>query len=237
MRNFVQFVYQYTGIQLSSKQAQAFQRYEQLLLEWSQHTNLTAITQPEMIRIKHFLDSLTCLPVMRDKPMNRIVDVGSGAGFPGLPLKIVCPALELTIIESVGKKINFCRAVVEDLGLTGVTLLAERAEIIAHDPRHRQQYDWAVARAVAGLPTLAEYLLPLVRVGGSVLAMKGENAPAEAQQAEQAIHLLGGQLRVLIPIILPKVAEDRYLVVIDKIAATPNRFPRRPGIPEKRPLP
>ncbi|MFZ5808689.1 MAG: 16S rRNA (guanine(527)-N(7))-methyltransferase RsmG [Chloroflexota bacterium] len=232
----MQFVYQYLGLQLTPKQVQAFQRYEQLLIAWNQHTNLTAIRQPEMIRIKHFLDSLTCLLAMRDKPMNRIVDVGSGAGFPGLPLKIVCPSMELTLIESVGKKINFCQTVVEELGLKNVTLLSERAEVAGQNPNHRQQYDWAVARAVAALPTLVEYLLPLVRVGGSILAMKGESAPAEAQQAENAICILGGHLRKLIPISLPKVAEERFLVVIDKVAATPPLYPRRAGIPEKRPL-
>jgi 16S rRNA (guanine527-N7)-methyltransferase len=236
MESFVQFVYQYLGLQLTPKQVQAFQRYEQLLIAWNQHTNLTAIRQPEMIRIKHFLDSLTCLLAMREKPMNRVVDVGSGAGFPGLPLKIVCPSMELTLIESVGKKINFCQKVVEELGLKNVTLLSDRAEVAGQSPNHRQQYDWAVARAVAALPTLVEYLLPLVRVGGSILAMKGESAPAEAQQAENAICILGGHLRKLIPISLPKVAEDRFLVVIDKVAATPPLYPRRAGIPEKRPL-
>jgi 16S rRNA (guanine527-N7)-methyltransferase len=236
MESFVQFVYQYLGLQLTPKQVQAFQHYEQLLIAWNQHTNLTAIRQPEMIRIKHFLDSLTCLLAMREKPMNRVVDVGSGAGFPGLPLKIVCPSMELTLIESVGKKIHFCQTVVEELGLKNVNLLSDRAEVAGQNPNHRQQYDWAVARAVAALPTLVEYLLPLVRVGGSILAMKGESAPAEAQQAENAICILGGHLRKLIPISLPKVAEDRFLVVIDKVAATPPLYPRRAGIPEKRPL-
>jgi len=224
------------GIQLSSAQLSALKRYEEELIEWNQQLNLTAIDQPEKIRIKHFLDSLTCLKAMRDTPMDRVVDVGAGAGFPGLPLKIVCPPMRLTLVESVGKKASFCQHVVDTLGLENVTVLAERAEVVGTLPEHRERYDWALARAVAALPVLAEYLLPLVQIGGRVLAMKGESGPAEAHASERAFQLLGGHLRQLIPATLPGVEEQRYLVVIDKVAATPDRFPRRVGIPSKRPL-
>lgn len=235
MQELAQWVYRLLGLRLSPWQLEAFRRYEQLLIEWNQRVNLTAIRSSEMIRIKHFLDSLSCLIVIRGSP-RKVVDVGTGAGFPGLPLKIACPALDLTLVESVGKKAAFCKLVVRELGLSGVTVLNQRAEEVAHLPEEREQYDWAVARAVANLPTLAEYLLPLVRVGGAALAMKGETAAAEVHRAERAIHLLGGEVRKLIPVHLPKVAEDRYLVVIDKVAATPPLYPRRKGIPEKRPL-
>ena len=224
------------GIQLSSAQLSALKRYEEELIEWNQQLNLTAIDQPEKIRIKHFLDSLTCLKAMRDTPMDRVVDVGAGAGFPGLPLKIVCPPMRLTLVESVGKKASFCQHVVDTLGLENVTVLAERAEVVGTLPEHRERYDWALARAVAALPVLAEYLLPLVQIGGRVLAMKGESGPAEAHASERAFQLLGGHLRQLLPVTLPGVEEQRYLVVIDKVAATPDRFPRRVGIPSKRPL-
>jgi len=223
-------------IQLSSAQLSALKRYEEELIEWNQQLNLTAIDQPEKIRIKHFLDSLTCLKAMRDTPMDRVVDVGAGAGFPGLPLKIVCPPMRLTLVESVGKKASFCQHVVDTLGLENVTVLAERAEVVGTLPEHRERYDWALARAVAALPVLAEYLLPLVQIGGRVLAMKGESGPAEAHASERAFQLLGGHLRQLLPVTLPGVEEQRYLVVIDKVAATPDRFPRRVGIPSKRPL-
>jgi len=236
MPEFAQMVYQKLGLRLSPRQIEAFTRYEQLLLEWNQRLNLTAIHSPEMIRIKHFLDSLTCLLAMSESIPQRLVDVGSGAGFPGLPLKIACPSLELTLIEAIGKKAAFCQTVVEELGLNRVSVLSSRVEAVAHLPQHREQYDWALARAVANLPTLVEYLLPLVRVGGAAIAMKGESAPGEVQQAEHAIALLGGQVRKLVPVHLPQVAEDRYLVIIDKIAATPPPYPRRAGIPEKRPL-
>jgi 16S rRNA (guanine527-N7)-methyltransferase len=224
------------GIQLSSRQLNALELYEQELLHWNEHTNLTAIREPEQIRVKHFLDSLTCLLVMRDSPPARVVDVGSGAGFPGLPLKIYFPAMQLTLVESVGKKADFCRHVIQKLGLEGVQVLQERAETLGQMPEHRQQYDWALARAVAVMNVLVEYLLPLARIGGSALALKGESAPAEAHAAEHATRLLGGHLRKLIPITLPGVVEDRYLVVIDKVAATPNTYPRRVGVPSKHPL-
>jgi 16S rRNA (guanine527-N7)-methyltransferase len=224
------------GIQLSSRQLNALEIYERELLVWNQHTNLTAIREAEQIRIKHFLDSLTCLIVMRDSPPARIIDVGTGAGFPGLPLKIIFPAMQLTLVESVGKKADFCRHVVQTLGLDGVQVVQERVEALGQMAEHRQQYDWALARAVAVMNVLVEYLLPLVRIGGAALALKGESAPAEAHAAEHATRLLGGHLRKLIPITLPGVVEDRYLVVIDKVAATPNTYPRRVGVPSKHPL-
>jgi 16S rRNA (guanine527-N7)-methyltransferase len=146
------------------------------------------------------------------------------------------PKTQLTLVESVGKKAEFCRHVVKILDLEGVEVVQVRAEVIGQDPDHRERYDWAVARAVAILPVLAEYLLPLVRVGGSMLAMKGESGPAEAHSAERALKVLGGHLRQLLPVTLPGVAEERYLVVIDKVAATPMAYPRKVGIPAKRPL-
>jgi 16S rRNA (guanine527-N7)-methyltransferase len=144
--------------------------------------------------------------------------------------------MQLTLVESIGKKANFCEHVVAKLGLTGVEVIQIRAEELGRLAAHREQYDWALARAVAIMPVLLEYLLPLVRVGGSVLAMKGDSGPAEAQTAENATKLLGGHLRQLHPLTLPGVVEERYLVVVDKVAATPERYPRRVGVPAKRPL-
>ncbi len=236
MKDLSQAVYTLLGMRLTSNQIAALRLYEQELLVWNERLNLTAIRDPEMVRIKHFLDSLTCLLVMRDTPMERVIDVGTGAGFPGIPLKIVCPAMKLTLAESVRKKADFCRHVVQKLGLTGVEVVQERAETLGQMSAYREQYNWALARAVAEMPVLVEYLLPLISVGGSMLAMKGEDAPAETQTAEKAIRLLGGQLRRLVPVTLPGVADQRYLVVIDKVAATPPTYPRRPGMPAKKPL-
>ncbi len=236
MKELARQVHRQLGFRLNPAQLEALATYEGELLEWNTRHNLTAIRDPQEIRIKHFLDSMTCLLALRDSPAERMVDVGTGAGFPGLPLKILYPAMRLTLVESVGKKADFCRHVVKKLSLDSVDIVQERAETLGRIPAHREQYDWAVARAVATLPVLAEYLLPLVRVGGSMLAMKGESAPAEAHTAERALRILGGHLRQLVPVTLPGVAEERYLVMVDKIAATPDKYPRRVGIPAKRPL-
>jgi 16S rRNA (guanine527-N7)-methyltransferase len=224
------------GLRLSKSQISALKIYEQELLAWNLRVNLTAIHEPEKIQTKHFLDSLTCLLAMPGLTNERIIDIGSGAGFPGLPLKIIYPGLQLTLVESVKKKVDFLQHIVQELGLSEVDIQPERAEILGQQSEHRQKYDWAVARAVAILPVLAEYFLPLVKVGGAAIAMKGEGALAEAHRAEHAIRILGGHIRKLVPVALPGVVDERYLVVIDKIAATPPAYPRRVGAPSKKPL-
>lgn len=224
------------GIRLTPQQMEALRIYARELEAWNRVHNLTAIRDPEGVRVKHFLDSLSACLAMRGSPVQRVIDVGTGAGFPGLPLKILYPQMHLTLVESVGKKAAFCEHLVSELGLTGVEVIQARAEKLGQNSAHRERYDWAIARAVAVMPVLLEYLLPLVRVGGSALAMKGESAPAEAQASEPAAKILGGHLRQLTPLTLPGVVETRYLVVVDKIAATPSKYPRRVGIPAKRPL-
>lgn len=236
MNVFAQQVQAQVGIRLTTSQLSAFEEYERLLLEWNEKFNLTAIRTSEEIYTKHFLDSLTPIVVMRDTPIEKVIDIGTGAGFPGIPLKIVCPSIKLTLVESVGKKAKFCRVVVEALKLEGVRVIQERAEVLGRSAKHRESYDWSLARAVANLPALAEYLLPFLKVGGKMLAMKSESAHAEAHTAEKALQILGGRLRQILPVALPGVADERYLVVIDKIAATPPAYPRRTGLPTKRPL-
>jgi len=169
-------------------------------------------------------------------PPNRLVDIGTGAGFPGIPLKIIYPGMKITLVESVGKKAMFCQHMVRVLGLENVEVIQARAEDLGQKAEHREKYDYAVARAVAQMNVLMEYLLPLVKIGGIVLAQKGESAPAEVQEAEKAMKLLGGKLKQLIPINLPGVADDRYLILIDKVAATPPKYPRKAGISAKTPL-
>ncbi|MBN1179733.1 MAG: 16S rRNA (guanine(527)-N(7))-methyltransferase RsmG [Anaerolineae bacterium] len=227
------------GIHLDDKHMVLFRIYYDALVEWNERFNLTAITDFEGVQIRHFLDSLSCLPALPHRDIQggaRLIDVGTGAGFPGIPLKIVCPDLSLTLLEATQKKIGFLEHVVGTMGLRGVTFVNRRAEEWGQDAEGRERYDWAVARAVAELPTLAEYLLPLARVGGKVLAQKGENGPAEVHAAERAIHLLGGRVSRLVPVTIHGLAESRYIVVIDKVAATPEKYPRRPGMPAKRPL-
>lgn len=236
MEIFKREVQQLFGIRLTPPQAAAFELYEKELLDWNSRFNLTAIRDSEGIKRKHFLDSLTCSLVIRENRPFRMIDIGTGAGFPGIPLKIIYPKTDLTLVDSVGKKLEFCRHLVKKLELEQVEVLQGRAEEIGQLGAYREKYDWAVARAVATLPTLVEYLLPLVKIGGTVIAQKGENGPCETQSAENAIRLLGGRIRQLYKIELPGVVEDRYLVVIDKIAATPPQYPRRTGIPAKKPL-
>jgi 16S rRNA (guanine527-N7)-methyltransferase len=236
MEEFVQAAQQLFGVHLTGRQVAAFLIFENELLVWNQKFNLTAIRDSEGIRIKHFLDSFSCVLAWEENPPMRLIDVGTGAGFPGIPLKILYPSMQLTLVESVGKKASFCRHAVGVLKLEGVDVITGRAEELGQLPAQRESYDWAVARAVANLPVLAEYLLPLVRVGGKMLAQKGHSGPVEAHNAEPALKLLGGQIRQLLPVTLPGVAEERYLVVVDKVAATPPQYPRKPGFPAKKPL-
>jgi 16S rRNA (guanine527-N7)-methyltransferase len=223
-------------ITLTPRQSASLATYERELLDWNRKFNLTAIRDAESIRTKHFLDSFSCVLAWGAAPPRRLIDIGTGAGFPGLPLKILYPGMQLTLVESVGKKAMFCQHIVRLLGLDGVEVIQDRAELVGCLPAHRERHDWAVARAVAHMNVLAEFLLPLVRVGGVMLALKGESGPAEAQASEHALHLLGGKLRQVIQVNLPGVVDDRFLVLVDKFAATPPKFPRKPGVPTKRPL-
>ncbi len=236
MNELAQWAQSILGIQLSPSTLRALGIYEKELLVWNERVNLTAIQEPNKIRVKHFLDSLTCLLAMRNTPIDHVIDIGTGAGFPGLPIKIVCPSMHLTLVESVGKKADFCRHMVQVLDLKDIEIVQERAEVLGQDPKYREKYDWAITRAVAVMSVLVEYQLPLVRLGGAMLAMKGENAPAEVHMAENAMRLIGGHFQRLIPITLPGVEDERFLVVVNKIHPTPHKYPRRPGMPAKRPL-
>jgi len=224
------------NVRLTGRQVIALTTYERELLEWNQKFNLTAIRDAAGIRTKHFLDSFSCVLAWKSNPPARLIDIGTGAGFPGIPLKIIYPNTQVTLVESVGKKAMFCQHIVRLLGLEKVEVIQARAEDLGQVREHREQYDWGVARAVADLRVLAEYLLPLVQVGGVMLAQKGDSGPAEVHAAESAINLLGGKVRQLLPVTLPGVVEERHLVLVDKVAATPPGYPRKPGAPAKKPL-
>ena len=223
-------------INLTGRQVMALLTYERELVDWNLKFNLTAIRDSESIRTKHFLDSFSCVLAWGANPPYRLIDVGTGAGFPGLPLKILYPGMKLTLVESVGKKAMFCEHMVRMLGLDNVEVIKGRAEEIGQRPEHREKYEWAVARAVANMSVLSEYLLPFVRMHGMMIALKGESGPAEAQSAEKTMKLLGGKLKQVLPVNLPGVADDRYLVVVEKFAATPPKYPRKPGMAMKQPL-
>jgi len=224
------------NVHLIAGQVLALGAYEKELLEWNQKFNLTAIREVEGIRTKHFLDSFSCVLAWNENPPAHLADVGTGAGFPGLVLKILYPAMQLTLVESVGKKISFCKHIVETLKLDGVELVHARAEDVGQNKKYREQFDWAVGRAVANLPVLCEYLLPLVKIGGTMLAQKGESGPAEAESTKGAIKILGGKLRGIIDVRLPEIADPRTLVLVDKVASTPAQYPRQAGTPSKDPL-
>ncbi|MGC8825902.1 MAG: 16S rRNA (guanine(527)-N(7))-methyltransferase RsmG [Anaerolineae bacterium] len=224
------------GLALTPAQLEQFRKYCDELMEWNRRFNLTAIEERDQIQVKHFLDSLSLLTVWRPEGQPSVMDVGAGAGFPGLPLKIVCPQLRLTLVEAAAKKVEFLRHIIALLGLSDVIALHERAEALGRRPPYREQYDLVVARAVAALPELAEYTLPFARVGGLVAAYKGPAAAQEVQAAEFALAVLGGRLERLVRVEVPGLAEERCLVLIRKAAPTPAQYPRRPGIPHKRPL-
>jgi 16S rRNA (guanine527-N7)-methyltransferase len=224
------------NVHLTGRQIIALTTYERELIEWNQKFNLTAIRDVAGIRTKHFLDSFSCVLAWKATPPTNLIDIGTGAGFPGIPLKIIYPNTKVTLVESVGKKAMFCQHIVRLLGLDGVDVIKARAEDLGQMREHREGYDWGLARAVANLRVLSEYLLPLVQVGGKMLAQKGESGPAEVHAAESAIKLLGGEVRQLIPVTLPGVVEERHLVLVDKVAATPPGYPRKPGVPAKKPL-
>lgn len=225
------------GLTLTDTQCAALDTYASLLLERNRSVNLTAIRDPEGVRVRHFLDSMSLTLAWRDaSPPRTLIDVGTGAGFPGIVLKVLYPDTDVTLVESVGKKVSFCRDVISVLGLTGIRVIPQRAEVLAHDPQYRQQYEVAAARAVAPLPVLSEYLLPFAAVGGLMVAPKGSTAGDELTRATRAIRILGGRPLPLIPLLLPGDTSERNIAVIRKVTPTPPDYPRDAGIPSSQPL-
>jgi 16S rRNA (guanine527-N7)-methyltransferase len=236
MDDILDVLFDLTGRTLTRHQVQAFEIYEDELCKWNQKINLTAIRDRKEIRLKHFLDSLTCLSVLGDISDLKLIDIGTGAGFPGIPIKICEPAVIVALTDSVGKKLDFCRHIIEKLNLNGITTIQARAEDLGLSLEHREKYDRATARAVASMPVLVEYLLPLLKIGGKAVIQKGENGPAETKEAKRAIKILGGELELINPVNIPRIAETRYLVSIQKIASTPEGYPRRAGTPAGKPI-
>ena len=239
------------GLNLGPRHLDMFELYYRELSGWNQRFNLTAITGYEDVQVKHFLDSLSCLlalspgdrkgipntvPVQLYSQALWCLDVGSGAGLSGLPMKIMLPEVRMTLIETTGKKATFLRHIVNALGLEGVEVINARAEDVGHLPEHRERYDVVLARAVAHLSVLSEYCLPFCRIGGRMIAPKGEDAPQEARSARRAMQRLGGSSAEVKRVVLQGLDSERYLVVVDKVKKTPDPFPRKAGMPSKRPL-
>lgn len=223
------------GLGVSAEQIEAFETYYQELVAWNEKVNLTSITDYEEVQIKHFLDSLSCLQVLADCPEEMsCIDIGSGAGFPGLPVKILRPELRLALLEATGKKADFLEHLVTRLGLTQVQVLRARAEELGQDAEYRESFEVALARAVADLAVLVEYALPLLGLDGIFVAQKGSEVQAEVEASKSALKILGGDIEEVRAVRLPGLESPRHLVVVRKVAPAPDKYPRRPGIPGKR---
>ena len=228
-------------VPLSAESIRAFSEYARLLKEWNETMNLTSITDDKGIAIRHFVDSLTLIPHLEEESVKKrkkhltLIDVGTGAGFPGIPLKVAMPSLEVTLLDSLKKRVGFLDAVCAALDLKGITTVHSRAEDAGLSKQYREKFDVATARAVASLPVLCEYCLPFVKVGGIFLAMKG-NVEEEAEAARKSIITLGGTIETLHHFTLPGTDMNRSIIVIRKVRATPPRYPRQAGKPEKEPI-
>ena len=224
------------GLELTSDQISAFNRYYELLIEWNEKINLTAITEPREVAIKHIVDSLSCYQKELFTGQVSLIDVGTGAGFPGLPLKIFYPELKLTLLDSLNKRVKFLQLVVDELGLKDVEVIHARSEEAARNKKYREKFDLATTRAVARLPIICEYCLPFVKQGGTFIALKGRQYEEEIQEAQKAFSVLGGKLVKSMPVKLPELEDKRAVVYIKKEKATPKVYPRKAGTPERNPI-
>jgi len=224
------------GIHLTDAQLAQFQKYYETLIEWNTRFNLTAITENNAVQVNHFLDSLTAVYAWQPADSDRVIDIGTGAGLPGIPLKIAFPQISMTLLEATGKKSRFLEHAMQAISLTGLEVVNGRAEDIAHQSSHRNKYKVVMVRAVAALNTLAELTLPFCQTGGIVIAYKKGNIEQEITQAQKSIKICGGRIKTVQPVTLSEFPDNRVLVVIEKITATPELYPRRSGIPAKSPL-
>ena len=224
------------GFPLTDRQKEQYERYFELLVEWNEKINLTAITEKDEVYLKHFYDSIAPIlqGLIENQPI-RLLDIGAGAGFPSLPMKILFPELDVTIIDSLNKRINFLHLLAEELGLSGVHFYHGRAEDFAQDKAFRAQFDIVTARAVARMQVLSELTIPYLKVGGRLLALKASNAPEELEEAKNALNLLFSKVGDNLQYELPN-GDPRYITLVEKKKETPNKYPRKAGMPNKRPL-
>ena len=226
------------GVTLSEKQMEQFFQYYEMLIQWNEVMNLTAITEMDQVVTKHFVDSMSLVKAVSELGSKeiRIMDLGTGAGFPGIPLKIAFPNLKLTLLDSLNKRVKFLNEVIGTLGLEKVEAVHGRAEDFGRNPEYRGQFDLCVSRAVANLATLSEYCMPFVKVGGAFIPYKSGKVEEELNQARGAVKLLGGKIENSVSFELPKTEGERTLVVIRKVESTAKKYPRKAGMPGKEPL-
>ena len=224
----------YFDFHFSVEQLEQFFAYMNLLIEWNEKMNLTAIVEPNEIILKHFIDSITILKEINNN--SKIIDVGTGAGFPGVPLSIMNPTLKITLADSLNKRLIFLQEVVNQLGLKNIEIIHARAEELGKNKKYRENFDAATSRAVANLSTLSEYLIPLVKVGGKIISMKAGGAQEEIEAAKKAIKILGGKIEGIEEFKLPKTEIERTIILIKKEEHTPNKYPRKAGVPSKEPI-
>lgn len=224
------------GIRLTDIQKRQFDRYYELLIEWNRVMNLTGITEYDEVNLKHFTDSLTIVRVKEMKNISTLIDVGTGAGFPGLPIKIAFPHIKVTLLDSLNKRIKFLNQIVEELGLDDVVTLHGRAEDYAKKDEYREKFDLCASRAVANLSTLSEYCLPFIKKGGCFVSYKSADSDEEIKMSEKALDILGGKIEKIDKFTLPGSDMGRALVMIEKVKDTPRKYPRKAGVPSKEPL-
>jgi len=224
------------GIQLTDEQINQFKQYFELLVEWNEKMNLTAITDLEGVYLKHFYDSISASFYFDFTKVTTVCDVGAGAGFPSLPIKICFPHLHVTIVDSLNKRIGFLNHLSEQLNLDHVEFVHARAEEFGQNPKYREKFDVTTARAVARLSVLSEFCIPLVKKGGNFVALKAAAGPEELKDAKKAISTLGAKIKEEYAYKLPVEESDRTLYVFDKIKETPKKYPRKPGVPNKTPI-
>lgn len=222
--------------ELTKSQKEQFNKFYDILIDWNKVMNLTAITEYEEVLKKHFLDSLSITKVINLEEIQSVIDVGTGAGFPGIPLKITFPHLKVTLLDSLNKRVRFLDEVICDLGLENVDTIHGRAEDIGKKEKYREQYDLCVSRAVANLATLSEYCLPYVKIGGVFISYKSGNIDEEIRNSRKAVNLLGGVIEETVKFELPGTDIGRSFVIIEKQKSTPKKYPRKAGVPLKEPL-
>ena len=223
-------------VELTEQQLEQFKTYYEMLIEKNKVMNLTAITEKDEVIDKHFIDSISLNKAVDTTKPLKILDLGTGAGFPGIPLKIAYPNLKITLLDSLNKRIKFLQEVIDELGLQEIEGIHGRAEDFAKQPAYREQYDLCVSRAVANLATLSEYCLPYVKEGGCFISYKSGAVEEEVNQSKEAITELGGRIKEVIAFTLPKTDIERTFVVIEKVKKTPKKYPRKAGLPSKEPL-